>query len=409
MAATERSRTFDLERLRWRRWLVELPASANAAVSERWRLAAKLVAFVTGWRLLILALSWTWGQLPVAHVWPDGIGSMWLWRYSVRWDSGFYLDIARNGYQYQPGHSSSIAYFPLYPFLIRFTHLLLPKSDVFAALVVSQLALTAAVIYVFRLVELDFGRQVAWRATFLLLIFPTAFFFSAVYPESLLLLMLAGSMYHARRGEWLRAGLFGLGGGATKLVGVVVIVPLLIELWRQRETRLPRPRALLSTAIAPLGSFAYLGYLQLRFGDFRVLFDTEAQWFRHAFEPAFLAGIDLLSGDRTALIHYPAGSVPSRGFFLEIDTLALVLFAAAGVFLWFRVRRSYGALVLAYLMVPAFSGSMQSMNRYVAVLFPVFMLLACIKSEPFRSAIAGVFLCGLVVTSYLFVNGFWAG
>src|SRR3989338_177663 len=33
------------------------------------------------------------------------------------WDSGWYLDIVKNGYFYIPGKESSVAFFPLYPIL----------------------------------------------------------------------------------------------------------------------------------------------------------------------------------------------------------------------------------------------------------------------------------------------------
>lgn len=283
MTATDRTASIDLERLGLRRRL--RAASAATAPSYEWRVPAALVVFAGGWRLLILALSWLWGQTPIATAWPPGVNSMWLWRYSIRWDAGFYLDIARHGYHYQPGYSSSIAFFPLYPLLIRAADVVLPNSETFAALVVSQLALTAAVIYVFRIAKLDFGRQIAWRSVVLLLAFPSAFFFSAVYPEGLLLLGFAGSLYHARRGQWLRAGLFGMLSGATKLVGVVAIVPLVFEFWSQRALSPRRPGPVLSVALAPLGTIAYLGYLQARYGDFRVLFETEPTGFATRFSP----------------------------------------------------------------------------------------------------------------------------
>ena len=35
------------------------------------------------------------------------------------WDSGWYFDIARQGYYFNPNGESSIAFFPLYPLLMR--------------------------------------------------------------------------------------------------------------------------------------------------------------------------------------------------------------------------------------------------------------------------------------------------
>jgi len=48
-----------------------------------------------------------------------------------RWDAGWYLEIARDGYRYEPGVPSNAAFFPLYPLLIRAVHalLLLPEND----------------------------------------------------------------------------------------------------------------------------------------------------------------------------------------------------------------------------------------------------------------------------------------
>src|ERR1700716_2242392 len=37
----------------------------------------------------------------------------------VRWDSGWYADIARDGYWYIPGRQSPVAFFPGYPLVMR--------------------------------------------------------------------------------------------------------------------------------------------------------------------------------------------------------------------------------------------------------------------------------------------------
>src|SRR5207253_7773676 len=48
-----------------------------------------------------------------------------------RWDTGWYLEIAKSGYSYRPGYPSSVAFFPLYPLLIRAEHTIfhLPSMD----------------------------------------------------------------------------------------------------------------------------------------------------------------------------------------------------------------------------------------------------------------------------------------
>ncbi|MFW6075233.1 MAG: mannosyltransferase family protein [Chloroflexota bacterium] len=369
----------------------------------------QIVGLFVVWRTAIMAISVAWGRLPVVTQWPAEIDVMWLWRYSVRWDSGWYLTIANNGYQYDPQAASSVAFFPLFPLLIRAFDAVLPGSDVLAALIVVHLALFGALLYIYKLLRIDYGNRMAMRTIYFLLIFPGAFFLTAVYNESLLLFTIAGALYHARRGQWLLAGLFGIGASATKLVGVMLIVPLAVELASQRGSswRNIKPGAWI--AIAPLGTLAYFGYLQAKFDSFRVFFDTEGHWHRDAFTPVLFMGIERLMGVTDALSYYPANTTPLRSAFLIIDTTLLWIFLISGVILWVKHRPTYGALVIAFAMVPALSGSPQSLNRYLAVLFPAFLLLAQIRSEAMRHALTFAFVVGMTFTTYLFVNGYWAG
>jgi hypothetical protein len=347
--------------------------------------------------------------LPVVTGWPSEIDIMWLFRYSVRWDSGWYLTIASDGYSYDPAYPSSVAFFPLVPFLIRLFDALLPGSDVFAALVVVHLALGGALIYIYRLIAAEYGDRIAWRSVYFFLIFPGAFFFSAVYNEALLLLAAAGALYHARRGQWVWAALFGVLGSATKLVGVLLLIPLAVELLSQRGRSLRDLRPGLWILAAPLGAVAYFAYLQATFGSFRVFFDTEAHWHREPFSAVMLMGVQYLAGDAGPLRFYPPNSMTLAPAYLILDTTLLWLFLAAGVILWRRYRPTYGAFVLAFTLVPALSGSPQSVNRYVAVLFPAFILLAHIRSEAARAILSIALVLALAFTTHLFVNGYWAG
>ncbi len=373
------------------------------------RAIARLAGLFVVWRFGILLISAAWGRLSIATGWPPAIDVMWLFRYSVRWDSGWYLAIASDGYSYDPAYPSSVAFFPLFPLLIRFFDALLPGSDVLAALVVVHLALAGALIYIYRLLVAEYGERIAWRSIYFFLIFPGAFFFSAVYNESLFLFAAAGALYHARRGQWARAALFGIFGSATKLVGILLIIPLVVELLSQRGRSLRDLKPGAWILAAPLGAVAYFAYLQAAFGSFRVFFETEAHWHREPFSAVMLMGLQYLAGDRGPLRFYPPNSMTLAPIYLLFDTLLLWLFAAAGIILWRRYRPTYGAFVLVFTLIPALSGSPQSVNRYVAVLFPAFIILAHIRSEALRAIISIACILALAFTTHLFVNGYWAG
>lgn len=392
-------------------WIERLVGRSRPAT--RTRLSVDVLVRLFGlfiiWRFGILLVSLGWGQLPIMTHWPPEIDVMWLWRYSVRWDSGWYLSIASGGYQYHPDYPSSVAFFPLFPLLIRGVDAVLPGSNVLAALVVVHLALAAALVYIYKLLQIDYGDRVAWRSIYFLLIFPGAFFLSAVYSESLLLLAIAGSLYHARRGQWLLAALFGIMGSATKLIGVALIIPLGIELASQRGRSLRSLAAGAWILLTPLGALAYFAYLQARFGNFRVFFDTEEHWYREPFSPVLFTGFQKVLDGVQTFPYYPANTAPLHQWFVVFDTTLIWLFLAAGVVLWLRHRPAYGALVIVFTLIPALSGNPQSMNRYLAILFPVFLLLGRIRSEPLRNTISVASVIGLTFTTYLFVNGLWAG
>ena len=401
----------------WRRaWeLLIGPADAPAAAPPRMTVLTILMiaGLMAVWRVTIGVFSDVIARVNVIEDWPDDINQFELLRYSVRWDSGWYLTIAREGYEHVPDGQSSIAFFPMFPSSMRFLDQFIPGSDILAGLILVHLALFAALIYIYKLVQIDYPDIVAWRTLFFTLMFPASFFFSALYTESYLLLGFAGTLYHARRGQFLLAGAFGIFTGLTKLIGIVLVIPVGLELIKQGHLRFSREHLCpwLGTALVPMGGFAYLASIHIRYGDFREYFEAQGHWYRETFSPEpFVAFLNVLRREPPAEFpYYPANITPLHGMFTVQDVGALLIFLAAGVYLWFRVRPSYGALVLAGAMVPALSGTPLALNRYMAILFPVFILIATIRWEPLRLAVAIIFGLGLMFTTYLFVNGLWAG
>ena len=109
-----------------------------------------------------------------------------------------------------PGQQSNVAFFPLYPNLIRVVHYLVPLSGdagwLLVGITVSNAALVVALIYLYQLVRLDFDQSTAARTVLYLCVFPTTLFLSAVYSESLFLALIVSAFYYARSGRWLVVG-----------------------------------------------------------------------------------------------------------------------------------------------------------------------------------------------------------
>ena len=223
--------------------------------------ATRLAIFIMGAAAIRLLRPLT---LPL----PAGVAALpeavrpWL-----AWDAGWYLAIVERGYWFDPHGQSSVAFFPLYPLLIKAGALVLGSAPV-AALLIANGAALGAILLLWRWVRAEAGPTAADDSVRWLMVYPFSFFLHAGYAESLYLLLTLGVFLAARRGPWpAAAGLAAL-GAVTRPAGLFLLPPLAWGLWRAaRGSVPPRPRDWAALGLAPLGFLAYLVYCQLAFGD----------------------------------------------------------------------------------------------------------------------------------------------
>jgi len=379
-------------------------AHAHDAVTARaaaWRAlwASRLVIFCSG---VLATLSFgrapgTSGFDPSGLTEPFGYFGNLLAAPVARWDSVWYLAIAQNGYAHQPPRT---AFFPLYPLVLRGLGVVIP-SDLVAGVLVSLVAFGIALRLLYRLVALDLGAELA-RITVMLIAFcPMAYFFSAVYSESLYLALSVGCLLSARLGRWWLAGLLGGLAAASRNSGIVLIVPVvLMYLYGPRADRAPLPLSnrflpryrlswsIVWVALIPVGLGAYLGWLALRTGDGLAPFHVQQVWFRHFAGPfggvwdGAVAAWDglrqLVHGPPPPIYFNKAGGDPLVVAGQNLMLFAfLVLGAAACVGAFRRLPVAYGAYALVSLAMPlsypVTPQPLASLPRYEVVIFPLFM------------------------------------
>ena len=120
-------------------------------------------------------------------------------------------------------------FFPAYPTLVRGLGRLLGgslPSDILAGTLLSFAAFLGALVYLYRLARATLDDEQARYAQWLLAAYPFAFFFGAIYTESLFLLSATGAFYHFTKGQFGRAAAWGLIVGLTLHVGCFVSIPL---------------------------------------------------------------------------------------------------------------------------------------------------------------------------------------
>ena len=319
----------------------------------------------------------------------------------ARWDSVWYLAIAHGGYDHDPTRT---AFFPLYPVLVRGVGVV-TGSDLIAGVLISLVAFAVALALLYRLVAIELDDELA-RVTVMLVAFcPMAYFFSAVYSESIYLALSVGCILQARRGRWAWAGILGGVAATSRNGGIVLVVPIvLLYLYGPRADRPPAappasplgaalPRypirpSLAWAALVPAGLGAYIGWLALKTGNGLAPFHAQQVWFRHFAGPfggIWDGAVAAWDGLRQ-LLHGPPPPVyftQAGGDALNVAGQNLMLFgflvlgACACIGAFRRLPFAYGAYALASLALPLSypvgPQPLASLPRYEVVLFPLFM------------------------------------
>jgi mannosyltransferase PIG-V len=351
-------------------------------------------------------------------------GTMNLWSH---WDGEHYAALAAGGYL-QPPNNVSPAFFPLYPLLMRsFTELFggpLSLGTLSAwGVLISLATLPFAFYFVYRIAEEGWGERVAQRTLVALAFFPTAFFFNAVYTESLFLALSAASVWAVRvRKDLLLGCALAAFAAATRNVGVFLVVPLAYEWLRGgvgREEGYGWGRAAACLALAPSGLLWYAAYLWLRSGNPFLFYTQQQRWGREATDPLSTLHNALLQGGAglRRLSDPKLWADPSLGRIVDqvgaADDAYNLMFLGVAVALLLAGLRVLPLGLSAYafflILPPAFFGTAQGplmgLPRYLLVAFPVFIVLGTLLEDRrllggwlVLSGAASLVLCALFVS-----------
>jgi Mannosyltransferase (PIG-V) len=289
----------------------------------------------------------------------------------ARWDAGWYLDIAKNGYRFLPGEQSNVAFFPLYPYAVRLVHSAIPLASdagwLWEGIIVSNCALLISLIYLYRLIRLDYDRSTAARAVLYFCVFPTTLFLSAVYSESLFLALIVSAFYYARAGRWLIAGMLAAAATLCRPAGLLLLIPLGFEYLFQKEFRWRQIRAdFIALILPPLALLGYLTVLRWRFGSWSVISKAEAMegWNRT---------LTLPWNTLLYSLRHIGASIGYHGAFEFVFTAILI---ALAIFACFRLRPSYSIYAVVSVLFAASWGDLKSAPRFGLVIFPIIISLA---------------------------------
>lgn len=324
----------------------------------------------------------------------------------ANFDGEHYLSIAIFGYKHLEQ-----AFFPLYPILIFF----FSRPDPFnlltslvnttvAALILSNCAFVLALIFLFELIRIDFPKRIAWLTILLILVFPTSFYFGAVYNESLFLLFSVLSFYLARKNKWMAAGITGAIASALRVFGILLFPALLIEAWQKKESF----SRFFWIFLIPFGLLSYMFYLFKTIGD-PVAFYTMQKLIGEQHQEGIILLPQVYFRYIKMLIHTDIRNPIFQTVMLELITGIMFFLLPVYGFLK-KIRLSYIFFAFFGFLIPTVQGSFSSTPRYVIILFPAFITAALLMERlPKLSKIAILSLSFLILIleASLFLRGYW--
>ncbi|MFE7774090.1 mannosyltransferase family protein [Streptomyces sp. NPDC057445] len=234
------------------------------------RAAPALLGYVTV-RLFGLLVLARWAHVQGRGVWPT---------LATSWDSRWYLSIAGHGYERELGtamDSNNLAFFPLYPALVRAVAAVTPGTRASVALAIAVVSSLVAAWGIFSVGDRLHGRRtgtvlaVLWGAT------PVAVVQWMGYTESLFTAFTAWTLYAALGSRWLWAGSLATLAGLTRPTGIAVAAAVtvagLLACVRARDRR-----ALVGALIAPLGWWGFVAWVGQRVGRRDGYFAVQKLW-----------------------------------------------------------------------------------------------------------------------------------
>lgn len=290
------------------------------------------------------------------------------------WDAGWYRTIAELGYT--GNHESALRFFPLLPALSRGLGFVFLGHEDVAVIVIANVGALVMAALLHRLTLVDTGdAALAVRAAWFALVLSPAVVMVLGYAESLAISLGIGVFLCIRSRRWALAAVLAVLAGLARPVGVLLVLPILVEAlsgWRTTVTRERVERAVAVVAPA-VGMAIYLAYVGIRFGD--------------PLEPLSVQNTATLRGgfvDPFSRVWRAIEETVSGGdrFGSGLHLFWAAIFAALLFVVWKRLPRSYFAYCALALVLGLSASNLDSFERYCLSTFPFIMAVAVVTRRP---------------------------
>lgn len=272
----------------------------------------------------------------------------------------------------------------LYPLILNFAAVPFYKSYLLAGFTLSVLAVITACYYLYQLTTLDYDEPAARNAVKFMLFFPFSFCLFLPVPESFFLAFSIAAFYFLRKQKWFAAALWSFGAVVCDLRGVLLILPLIYEIFQQERKTW---RAILPFGSIALGFIAILAFNQWQTGNFWAFLNHYATTFNFL-NQVWNADIRVFYGNVLPLL------------------VLITLIILGGFFALGRIRPSYLLYAVPLAAAAFFVPWMNNQPRFLATVFPLFIGLGLFIKNRTANLIL-LFLFAIIMGFYLFCSIFF--
>jgi Gpi18-like mannosyltransferase len=363
---------------------------------------------------MLLAIAFSSSFIPQksgSEYW--NISSAW-YRHLLRYDSGWYIRIASEGYTYDDTTllQFPVVFYPFYPLVSKFIAYIFSIDQFIALLFVSNVSILIAILALFKLVKDEYSEETALYTVSLISFFPTSLFFSAGYTESLTFLLIMAFFLYLRRGKYLFASMCAGLSVATRSTGIVLLPPLLYELVHRfaGKRRWLAVYVSICTGLATAGLWLYMTYLWLAFNKPLAFITAQRAWSnRNEVSGSLLGLITLRPFFRLTDIFLAGPQTYALDPWFFLFFLLLLILSGKKLAVSHRLF-ALGVVLLPYFTLSSGRGFI-SFTRYVLLAFPAFIIMADILRQTLwlRLCVTAFFGALLFMYTALFAQWHWAG
>lgn len=384
-------------------------SSTTPSASAKWK--EGLIFVIAMWLLSRLVIVVAIQLAPLYHMPPvyydpphlgfvQGFVPRSGWELFSHWDGAWYRKVATLGYDYADDkHMHSVAFFPLFPLLVRGLMAWGISAEV-AGVLVNNLAFLGALLLLYLWVKERHDTSSARWATAVLAWCPFSLYGTVIYTEGLFLLLSTAALRAFDKHQHGWAAVWGAMATATRVTGAALVPAFLLVAWREK-----RP------AMAYVAGFAVCGglilfslYCTIQFGDPLAFVHAQRGW-QSSTGFNWLGWFEIFKDILKNIFRFRIFH-----FYAFQELTKVVMLFGGGYLLWYlraklnRVAIAYGFSSLALILI---SGSTLSVNRFAYGIVSLSLALGVLLARHTRWGYATIGLFAVMLVGFAVRFAWW--